>query len=135
MRMPIFSYFLVVGSVLTGLLVWFGDDRELASAPLKTSQAIGVPTPFKGKPDARPEAMPDLTNVNFAAAPGSNCRPAAGSRIPANQLDNHPLGEGGSPLVRLAPLAPLAPLARVAGRRVLRARREPVGHAGMARAV
>jgi hypothetical protein len=33
MRMPIFSYFLVVGSVLTGLLVWFGDDRELASAP------------------------------------------------------------------------------------------------------
>jgi hypothetical protein len=74
MRMPIFSYFLVVGSVLTGLLVWFGDDRELASAPLKASQAIGVPTPFKGKPDSRPEAMPDLTNVNFAAA---RERPAA----------------------------------------------------------
>ena len=74
MRMPIFTYFLVVGSVLTGLLVWFGDNRELESPPLKTSQAIGVPTPFKGKQDARPEPTSDLTSVNFAAA---RERPAA----------------------------------------------------------
>lgn len=76
MRMPIFSYFLVVGSVLTGLLVWLGDNRELESAPVKTSQTLGVPQPFKGKPESmrestpasRAESMPDLSNVNFAAA-------------------------------------------------------------------
>ena len=90
MRMPIFSYLLVVGSVLTGLLVWFGDDRELASAPLKTSQAIGVPTPFKGKPDSRPEAMPDLTNVNFAAA---RERPAARDREQRVQRLSGHIGE------------------------------------------
>src|SRR5215467_8768615 len=64
MRMPIFSYFVVVGAVLTGLLIWFGDDGELERAPLRTSQQIGIPKPFKGKP----ESMPDITTVNFAAA-------------------------------------------------------------------
>ncbi len=29
MRMPIFTYFLVVGSVLTGLLVWFGGESRI----------------------------------------------------------------------------------------------------------
>ena len=70
MRMPIVSYFIVVGAVLTGLLIWFGDDGELESAPLRTSQHIGIPKPFKGKP----ESMPDITNMNFAAA---RERPAA----------------------------------------------------------
>ena len=54
MRMPIFTYFLVVGSVLTGLLVWFGENREFEGAPMKTSQTIGVPKPsmpFKSKPE------------------------------------------------------------------------------------
>ena len=64
MRMPIVSYFIVVGAVLTGLLIWFGDDGELERAPLRTSQQIGIPKPFKGKP----ESMPDITTVNFAAA-------------------------------------------------------------------
>jgi hypothetical protein len=70
MRMPIFSYFLVVGALLTALLIWFGDDGDLQSAPLRTSQQIGIPKPFKGKP----ESMPDITNANFAAA---RERPAA----------------------------------------------------------
>ena len=69
MRMPIFSYFLVVGAVLTGLLIWLGDDGDLQSAPLRTSQQVGMPKPFKGKP----ETMPDITNANFAAA---HARPA-----------------------------------------------------------
>jgi hypothetical protein len=64
MRMPILSYFFVVGAVLTGLLLWFGDDGDLQGAPLRTSQQVGVPKPFKGQP----ESMPDVTNVNFAAA-------------------------------------------------------------------
>jgi len=32
--MPIFSYFIVVGAVLTGLLMWLGADGDLQSAPL-----------------------------------------------------------------------------------------------------
>ena len=64
MRMPILSYFFVVGAVLTVLLLWFGDDGDLQGAPLRTSQQVGVPKPFKGQP----ESMPDVTNVNFAAA-------------------------------------------------------------------
>src|SRR5262249_45439094 len=70
MRMPIFSYFLVVGAVFAGLLIWFGDDVELASAPLRTSQQVGTPKPFKGQP----ETMPVISAVNFAAA---RERPAA----------------------------------------------------------
>jgi hypothetical protein len=63
MRMPIFSYFIVVGAVLTGLLMWLGDDGDLQSAPLRTSQQVGMPKPFKGKP----ETMVDITHANFAA--------------------------------------------------------------------
>ena len=36
LRMPIFSYFLVVGGVLTGLLLWFGNG----SGPIETSSHI-----------------------------------------------------------------------------------------------
>ncbi|MGC1681533.1 MAG: hypothetical protein WA760_09335 [Pseudolabrys sp.] len=74
--MPILSYFFVVGAVLTGLLLWFGDDGDLQGAPLRTSQQVGVPKPFKGQP----ESMPDVTNVNFAAAR----EPAPRERRPRN---------------------------------------------------
>src|SRR5215470_7037947 len=74
MRMPIFSYFLVVGAVLTGLLIWLGDDVDLQSAPLRTSQQIGMPKPFKGQP----ETMPEIRNANFAAAH----EPPAAERAP-----------------------------------------------------
>ena len=63
MRMPIFSYFLVVGSVLTGLLLWFGNDSEPDGTALKASQTVGIPT-------FRPEPEPEharATAVNFAA--------------------------------------------------------------------
>ena len=63
MRMPIFSYFLVVGSVLTGLLLWFGNDSPPNETALEASQAVGIPT-------FRPEPEPEharATAVNFAA--------------------------------------------------------------------
>ena len=45
--MPIFSYFLVVGSILTGLL--FSVDTVIAPSPLsfKVSQRIGLPKSYK----------------------------------------------------------------------------------------
>ena len=78
MRMPIFSYFLVVGAVLAGLLIWLGDDGELQNAPLRTSQQVGMPKPFKGQP----ETMVDITDVNFAAA---HERPATGRDHPQDK--------------------------------------------------
>ena len=147
MRMPIFSYFLVVGAVLTGLLIWLGDDGDLQSAPLRTSQQIGVPKPFKGQP----ETMPDITNANFAAA---HARPATERNRPqskpakvaaefeASEAGRQHLEPAGTQLGRRVsarhpdghPLAERRPC-RAAHGRGLRARREPVGHARMAGAV
>lgn len=61
--MPIFSYFLVVGSVLTGLLLWFGNGNEPIEPALTTSQTVGVPK-FKPEPEAEHARA---TAVNFAA--------------------------------------------------------------------
>jgi hypothetical protein len=60
--MPIFSYFLVVGSVLTGLLLWFGNESQ-PNRTILTSQTVGIP---KFKPEPEPEHA-RATAVNFAA--------------------------------------------------------------------
>src|SRR5215813_5381660 len=49
MRMPILSYFLVIGPVLFGGLILVSSQLE--SKPLPVSQRIGVPPPFKALPD------------------------------------------------------------------------------------
>jgi hypothetical protein len=49
MRMPILTYFLVVGTVLFGGLVLVSSQLE--SKPLPVSQRVGVPPPFKALPD------------------------------------------------------------------------------------
>lgn len=64
MRMPIFSYFLVVGTVLTGLLVWFGGETQSNDSALKTSQTVGLPKPFKAPAET---SSYRITGVNFAA--------------------------------------------------------------------
>jgi len=64
MRMPILSYFIVVGSVLVGLLVWVGNEAEPTDAAVKTSQTVGLPKPFKAPRDTS-QLRP--TGVNFAA--------------------------------------------------------------------
>ena len=88
MRMPIFSYFLVVGAVLTGLLIWLGDDGDLQSAPLRTSQQIGMPKPFKGQP----ETIVDISNANFAAAhepPAAERAPEKPAKVVAQPKPRH----------------------------------------------
>jgi hypothetical protein len=64
MRMPLFSYFTIVGTILLGLLIWLGNEMEPNSV-LKTSQVVGVPKPFKAEPE-RPQGR--VTGTNFAAA-------------------------------------------------------------------
>jgi hypothetical protein len=49
MRMPILSYFLVVGIMLFGGLILVSSQLE--SKPLPVSQRVGVPPPFKAPPD------------------------------------------------------------------------------------
>ena len=61
--MPIFSYFLVVGSVLTGLLLWFGNESQPIGTALTSSQMVGIP---KFKPEPEPEHA-RVTAANFAA--------------------------------------------------------------------
>lgn len=64
MRMPIFSYFIVVGTVLVGLMFWVGNETEPGGSPVKTSQIVGLPKSSKPPPDT-PQYK--LTGVNFAA--------------------------------------------------------------------
>jgi hypothetical protein len=49
MRMPIWTYFLVIGALLFGGLVLLSSQLE--SKPLPVSQRIGLPAPFKASPD------------------------------------------------------------------------------------
>ena len=61
--MPIFTYFFVVGGVLTGLLLWFGNGSE-PIGPAFTSSQSGIPK-FKPEPE---DEHARATAVNFAAA-------------------------------------------------------------------
>ena len=63
LRMPIFSYFFIVGSVLTGLLLWFGNGSE-PIGPAFTSSQSGI-AKFKPEPE---DEHARATAVNFAAA-------------------------------------------------------------------
>jgi len=64
MRMPVFSYFLVAGSALVGLLFLVSSGLDPNSTAIKTSQTVGVPEPFKPQPE---QPRYRLDNVNFAA--------------------------------------------------------------------
>jgi hypothetical protein len=65
MRMPIFSYFIVMGTLLAGLLIWISNVIEPEAPVFQASQIAGVP---KFKPEPEP-AYATITAVNFAAKP------------------------------------------------------------------
>ena len=65
MRMPVLGYFVVVGSVLLGLLYWTGDRGASESSAFKTSQTVGIPKSFSPRPQQQP--LPEITTVNFAS--------------------------------------------------------------------
>src|SRR5262245_27736282 len=46
MRMPLFSYFAVVGVTLTLALLFISDRIEPLGSPVPTSQAVGIAKPF-----------------------------------------------------------------------------------------
>jgi hypothetical protein len=51
MRMPIFSYFVVVGVALLGLLIWLGEAMEPRALPFTSCQMVGLPKPYKAPPE------------------------------------------------------------------------------------
>jgi hypothetical protein len=65
MRMPVLGYFVVVGSVLLGLLYWTGDKGASEGSAFKTSQTVGIPKSFAPRP--QPQPLSEITTVNFAS--------------------------------------------------------------------
>jgi hypothetical protein len=63
MRMPIVSYFIVMGTLLGGVLLWISNTIEPDASGLQASQIVGVPK-FKAEPET---AHATVTAVNFAA--------------------------------------------------------------------
>ena len=46
MRMPLFSYFVVMGFTLTLALIYVSDRVEPLGSPIPTSQIVGLAKPF-----------------------------------------------------------------------------------------
>ena len=65
MRMPFFSYFVVVGLTLTLGLLFISDRIKPLGSPVPTSQIIGIAKSFKPEPERSPYI---ITGSNFAAA-------------------------------------------------------------------
>jgi hypothetical protein len=62
MRMPLLSYFLVIGTTLLCLLLWSSKELPPSPSPIKTSQQVGLP-----KLEAPHEPLiPLMTTANFA---------------------------------------------------------------------
>src|SRR5262249_31694070 len=65
MRMPLFSYFAVVGVALTLALLFISSRIQPLGSPVPTSQIVGIAKPFKPEPERSPYT---ITGTNFAAA-------------------------------------------------------------------
>ena len=63
MRMPLLSYFLVVGTALLGLLLWSNNQLQSDGSPIRTSQLTGLPKIELPKEPSQPL----VTTGNFAA--------------------------------------------------------------------
>ena len=61
MRMPILSYFLIVGTALFGVLTLVSNRIE--PRPLPVTQMIGLPPPYKVPPEANAAPI----TLNFAS--------------------------------------------------------------------
>ena len=61
MRMPILSYFLIVGTALFGALTLVSNRIE--PKPLPVTQTIGLPPPYKVPPEANAAPI----TMNFAS--------------------------------------------------------------------
>jgi hypothetical protein len=79
---PVLQYFLVVGSVLTGLLIYANNAMVPDALPFSVSQTTGLPEPYKA-PAARAE-IPDpvivATSVELVAEVKKPVKPVKTAR-------------------------------------------------------
>ena len=85
MRMPLFSYFVVMGSTLTLGLIYISNRIEPLGSPVPTSQVVGIAKPFKPEPERSPYT---ITGTNFAAAYKPASAHAAAEPKPARRADS-----------------------------------------------
>jgi hypothetical protein len=85
MRMPLFSYFVVMGSTLTLALIFISDRIEPLGSPVSTSQTVGIRVPFKPEPERSPYK---ITGTNFAAAYKPASSRAADESKPTRRTDS-----------------------------------------------
>lgn len=90
MRIPIFSYFAVMGTALTAMLLYLSSHLEPAPLPFETSQTVGVQAPFKAEQERSPY---EITGTNFAA----EYRPAPPEPAHASRSSKHEVRTAGSP--------------------------------------
>jgi hypothetical protein len=86
MRMPFFSYFIVVGLALTLGLLFISDRVEPLGSPVPTSQIIGIAKSFKPEPERSPYK---ITGTNFAAAYRPAPARAAEEPKPVRRAESH----------------------------------------------
>ena len=79
MRMPLFSYFVVMGLTITMALIYISDRIEPLGSPVPTSQIVGIAKSFK------PYA---ITGPNFAAAYKPASARAAAEPQPTRRVDS-----------------------------------------------
>ena len=90
MRMPLFSYFVVMGFTLTLALIFVSNRIEPLGSPVPTSQIVGIAKPFKPESERSPYT---ITGTNFAAA----YRPASARAVaepkPTRRADQQPAAD------------------------------------------
>jgi hypothetical protein len=83
--MPLFSYFVVVGSTLTLTLLFVSNRVEPLGSPVPTSQIIGIAKSFKPEPERSPYK---ITGTNFAAAHKPAAARAAEEPKPVRRVES-----------------------------------------------
>jgi hypothetical protein len=85
MRMPLVSYFVVMGATLTLALIFISNRIEPLGSPVPTSQIVGLARPYMPEPEQSPYA---ITGTNFAAANKPAAARAAAETKPARRADS-----------------------------------------------
>lgn len=67
-RVPIFSYFLIIGSVLTGLLFYANSVMVPSPPPFSVSQKIGLPEPYKAPAVVAEAPKPAIFSITVEPA-------------------------------------------------------------------
>ncbi len=71
MRMPLLSYFVVIGAALLVGLLYLSSTMEPVGPAIQTTQMVGLPPPYKAPPEVAQQAPPlaQQADVQLPAPP------------------------------------------------------------------